>query len=389
MNNKIFHIDMDSFFASVEIALNPKYKNLPIAVGGRKAHGVISSANYIARSYGVKSAMKIYEAKKICPMLLVLECNMDKYIDYSYKVTQLLRNLKVKLQKASIDEWYIDLSNSKYEQWLEIEFSSYIKNLIFKKTNLVCSIGNSFTLFLAKTATNLSKPNGFLTLDKNNYLDYIKKIRIEKIVGVGPSTFNILKNEFNIEFVEDVLNFKNDLLIRKKLGIFWSKLKFNLNGIETSIIDENYFKKNISRSNTIKNIFSFYEIKEIIKNMIIDLNNRLKNEKMMFLNINLKIRFYNYSYKNKSIYFENYQNVINFSDITNMFENLIDENKYSLINNICITCFDLIENNKNFEQTELFKSIQKNEYQTKIDLIKQEVNQKFNKKIIFTLNEKN
>lgn len=386
MENTIFHIDMDCYFASVEIKENKEYENKPIAVGGRFYSGVVSSANYIARKQGVRSAMALFEAKKICPELVIVDCNMDKYIEISYQIDAFLSSIVKKIEKGSIDEWYIDVSGSKFENWNEFEFGSYIKHEIYKKFQLKCSIGNSFTTFLAKMATDLCKPDGFLTLNKNNFKKYIYDLDIDNVVGIGINLSKILKNEFNIYKIKDIVNVKNEFFIKKRIGVNWSKLKFNVMGINVDKINPHYLRKNLGRSYSIKNYTDYQEFYCLIANICKDINLNLTKNNFMFKNLNMKLKLKDNKHLSKTTFYQNYIEQFNFVDAIDMFEKMTDKSFYSEILNIAITANDLIKKQDFKKQLSFFD---KKENINQIDFIKNKINNHFNKEVVVLLSQKN
>lgn len=387
MINKIFHVDMDCYFASVEMSLNPKLKNIPMCVGGRNMHGVVSSANYIARKLGVKSAMNLYEAKNICPNLTIVDAKHNLYEEISDKIHLALSKYIKKIERASIDEWYIDVTDSVYEQWQEIEFATFIKNLIYKEFNLNCSVGNSFTLFLAKTATDLCKPNGFLTLDANNYYSYLQKIELKDICGIGKSTLKILNEQFNIFTVDDILNAKNELIIKEKLGIMWSKLKFSLQGIETNYVNPVSRRKNLGRSYSVKGFSNFDEAYILIKEIIDSINSSLSRFDFLFKTINMKITMKDKDYISKSLKYTKYVDKTNFSDVLKLFEEYVKKEEYNNIKNISITTSNLIYRKDLIEENSLFdnETLKNLSVQEKIA---NKVNSKLNKNLVYLLSNK-
>lgn len=385
MNNKIFHIDMDCYFASVEMLLNPSLANVPMAVGGRFHHGVVSSANYIARKRGVKSAMPLYTAKRICPELQIVDSHMETYIQISEEIDEFLNSILKRVEKGSIDEWYIDVSDSEFENWDEFEFAAYIKKSILNKFKLKCSIGNSFTIFLAKTATDLCKPDGFLTLNKNNFYSYLSKVKLEDIVGIGASTVKVLKEEFNIKSVNDILYYKNDIQVKKRLGIAWSKLKFNVQGIETNFVNPNYKRKNLGRSYTIKNYTEYLEFYKLINLMCKNINGNLQRNDYLFKNVNLKIKYKDDTHFSKSLFYETHIDEINFIEVLNLFEQHIQKSTYSNILNLSITANDLVDKNDFKHQLTIF-DVNKQQI-NKLETIMNKVNQRFDKKIVYLLSE--
>ncbi|BAC43940.1 DNA polymerase IV [Malacoplasma penetrans] len=377
MKNKIFHIDMDSFFASVELAERPEYEKLPLAVG----HLVIASANYVARGLGVKSAMNIVDAKKICPQLTIIYPNKNKYTSMSDKIYSFLSSLSKNIETGSIDEWYLDVSNTQYENWKEIEFASLVKNSIKQKFNLNCTVGNSFTPFLAKMATNLAKPDGFLTLTKDNFKSYIYDLHISKIIGIGPSLTRQLI-ELNLHYIKDIANVKNDYLIRKKIGLHWSKLRMNVLGIICDPINPDYKRKNLGRSQSIRNYSEYQEFLKLIKELTDDINSGLKYQDFMFKSVNIKIRYSDGDSATKSFNFVNFQNQIPLHVVVDLFEQISDFSKYDQVINLSITANNIMENDNN-EQLTIFDSpTQKISTESKLEKIRKQVNKTLNKKII-------
>lgn len=378
MENKIFHIDMDSFFPSVEAADNPIYNTIPMVVG----HQVVASANYEARKLGIKAAMNLTDAKKIYPQLTIVYPNKEKYLSMSHKIFSFLFSLSKNIESGSIDEWYLDVSNTKYENLDEVEFASFIKESIKQKFNLKCTIGNSFTPFLAKMATNLSKPDGFLTLDKNNFKNYIYDLPVSKMVGIGPSMAKELIN-LNLHYIKDIANTTNDYLIRKKLGIYWSKIKMNVAGIVCDPINPNYKRKNLGRSQSIRNFSEYQEFIKLISELTNDINHNLKYDDFIFKSLNMKIKYSNGDTATKSHNFDNFQNKISLHILINLFEQISDVNRYKEIINLSITANNLKENDNN-EQLTIFDSpTQKLSLENNLEKIRKIVNKTLNKKIIY------
>ncbi|MDE5767260.1 MAG: DNA polymerase IV [Malacoplasma sp.] len=377
MENKIFHIDMDSFFPSVEALYNPTFLTIPMVVG----HRVVSSANYISRQLGIKSGMPLLEAKKNCKNLVIVPPDKNKYSKISHKIEKFLKSLIKNMETGSIDEWYLDVSDSKFENWQEIEFASYIKNSIKNKFNLNCTVGNSFTKFLAKMATNLCKPDGFLTLNKKNFKNYIYDLPVKKIIGIGPSTASVFK-EMKINLIKDIALLEDDYLIRKKIGISWSKIKMNVLGIACEVINPNFQSKNVSRSQSIRNFTEYLEFLKLIEELIRDINFHLKQKNYTYISFNLKLKLKNDLIINKFHKFEKFVSKVPLNIALRLFEQSISPNYYSEIINVSITVNNLTTNENNYQQSIFDLENSKEIVETDLEKIKKEINKKFNKKII-------
>ena len=191
---KIIHIDMDCFFAAVEIRDNPHLIGSPVAVGGAKnRRGVISTCNYEARKYGVHSAMPTYTALQKCPALVILPVNMQKYIQVSKNIHNILKNYTDVIEPLSLDEAFLDVSNTtKYSGSASLT-AEHIRQEIYNKEKITASAGISVNKFLAKIASDWNKPNGQFVITPKNIDKFVNTLKIEKIHGVGKVTTQKLK----------------------------------------------------------------------------------------------------------------------------------------------------------------------------------------------------
>lgn len=181
---KIIHIDMDAFFASVEQRDKPELRGKPIAVGFDGPRGVVSTASYEARKYGVHSAMSIYKAKKLCPQLVIVQSNHEHYKNVSLEIHKIFAKYTDLIEPLSIDEAFLDVTVGKTNLSAE-ETALAIKNEIREKLNLTASAGVSYNKFLAKIASDYNKPDGMFVISEEQALDFIANLPIEKFWGVG------------------------------------------------------------------------------------------------------------------------------------------------------------------------------------------------------------
>lgn len=188
MMRKIIHIDMDAFFASVEQKDNPELLGKPIAVGFDGPRGVVSTASYEARTYGVHSAMSIAQAKKRCPELIVVASHYDRYKEVSQQIHQIFHEYTDLVEPISLDEAFLDVTENKHNIPLAVDVAKEIKQKIFSKTGLTASAGISYNKLLAKIASDMRKPNGLFTVHPERALEFIGQLPIEKLWGIGPKT---------------------------------------------------------------------------------------------------------------------------------------------------------------------------------------------------------
>jgi len=185
---KIIHIDMDAFFASVEQRDNPELRGKPIAVGFDGPRGVVSTASYEARPYGVHSAMSMAQAKRRCPQLIVVPTHFEKYKEVSQQIHAVFHEYTDLVEPISLDEAFLDVTDNKKGIELAVDIAKEIKQKILERTSLTASAGVSFNKLLAKIASDMRKPNGIFTVHPDRALDFIGSLPVEKLWGVGPKT---------------------------------------------------------------------------------------------------------------------------------------------------------------------------------------------------------
>ena len=187
---KIIHIDMDAFFASVEQRDNPELRGKPIAVGFDGPRGVVSTASYEARPYGVRSAMSMAQAKRRCPQLIVVPTHFEKYKEVSQQIHAVFHEYTDLVEPISLDEAFLDVTDNKKGIELAVDIAKEIKQKILERTSLTASAGISFNKLLAKIASDMRKPNGIFTVHPDRAIDFIGSLPVEKLWGVGPKTAN-------------------------------------------------------------------------------------------------------------------------------------------------------------------------------------------------------
>ena len=181
---------MDAFFASGEQRDNPELRGKPIAVGFDGPRGVVSTASYDARPYGVHSAMSMAQAKRRCPQLIVVPTHFEKYKEVSQQIHAVFHEYTDLVEPISLDEAFLDVTDNKKGIELAVDIAKEIKQKILERTSLTASAGISFNKLLAKIASDMRKPNGIFTVHPDRALDFIGSLPVEKLWGVGPKTAN-------------------------------------------------------------------------------------------------------------------------------------------------------------------------------------------------------
>lgn len=313
MEKIYLHYDMDAFFAAVEQRDNPKLRGKAIAVG----HGIITTASYEARKYGVKSAMSAIMAKKLCPHLIFVSVDKNKYSIVGKKIQRLVKKVFKKYEFMSIDEGYIDITeyikNSEYENNIE-KFINRFKKYIYKNVNLTCSVGIGFDKISAKIASDIDKPNGhFVFENREKFLDYIFDKKISIIPGIGKKTIEYLKL-FNITKICDLYKVEKEKLV-KYFGDNRGEYIYEvIRGKYTSEIDNSVKKQSYGHEITFnQSMNDIFEMEDELKKQAIKLSKRLKDKEEFAKTITLKIRYSNFTTYTKS-------KTINFS--TNKWEEI-------------------------------------------------------------------
>lgn len=248
----ILHVDLDAFFPSVEVREHPELKGKPVVVGadpkGGTGRGVVSSASYEARKFGIRSAMPISKAWRLCPECVYLRPHFDLYVPASNSIMNILRSHADKFEQGGIDEAYLDIS-SKVKNFDEAtEFAKRLMEEVLEKERLTCSIGVGPNKLIAKIDSDYRKPYGLTVVKEEDVKDFLFPLEVRKIPGVGRKTESVLK-ELNINTISDLSSAKPEILARL-FGVWGTRLHDCANGIDSSEVVEEYETKSIGRDTT-------------------------------------------------------------------------------------------------------------------------------------------
>lgn len=292
MKRVILHIDMNAYFASVAQNANPDLANKPVAVGGTSSRSIITTASYEARKFGVKSAMPVYMAKKLCPKLIIVAPDFRLYEKYTHDFVEIIKKYGKKIELASIDECYVDISEEISRQKSKIAYIKHIQNEIYTQLNLKCSIGVAPNKFLAKMASDMKKPMGITILSKENMIEKMYPLPINSMYGVGKKTA-LLLNDLGIITIGDFANYSNKFLLEKKLGKFYYVLSQWVNGEDDSeVTTEEIDLKSVGNSTTLIHDTNDYdEIKLVLEELSRKVSKRAESENLFGTRISITIRF--------------------------------------------------------------------------------------------------
>lgn len=246
----ILHVDLDAFFPSVEVREHPELNGKPVVVGadpkGGTGRGVVSSASYEARKFGIRSAMPISRAWKLCPDCVYLRPHFDLYIPASNSIMKILKSHADKFEQGGIDEAYLDISSKVGDFDEAEEFAKRLMEEVLERERLTCSIGIGPNKLVAKIASDYKKPYG-LTVVKD-VKAFLFPMAVRKIPGVGPKTEKALTG-LNITTISDLASVKPEILTRL-FGVWGTRLHDFANGIDDSEVIEEYGTKSIGRDTT-------------------------------------------------------------------------------------------------------------------------------------------
>ena len=297
----IFHIDLNAFFASCEIARNPKLKNKPVVIGGSVKRGVISTASYEARKYGIHSAMPVFQAQQRCKDLIILPGDMRYYQEVSKSFFNIIHKYTSKYEVASIDECYIDVTDIILYYENIIELAKTIQEDVHNQLHIGCSIGIANNRFLAKMGSDLKKPNGITVLTKENIPYFLWPLPVGQMHGIGKKTTKRLNDE-GILTIGDFAKKENYTAIKKLLGknalIYYNRA----HGLDVRKVDlAKHSLQSIGKSSTLReNTDNVDEIKESLRRLSEAVALRAQNKGMVSNQISLTIKYDLQSVVNRS-----------------------------------------------------------------------------------------
>lgn len=285
----IAHVDMDCFYASVELLDKPYLFNKPVAVGGSEKGGVLTTCNYVARQFGVRSAMSGIEAKRRCPKLIFLPLNFHKYREMSARVKRIIANEFAVYAMASIDEAYVELNDDPVLARAQAE---NLKYRIQKETGLNCSIGVAPNKMLAKIASDYKKPDAFFFIADNGVEKFMATLPVSKVPGIGPKTQEALAAK-GILTCGDVQFYGEDYCI-KYFGPQWGhEIHQKCLGIGSQRIQSDRERKSLSMERTFSAPkMTFDELKPLLEGMKSSLEERLRSkEQGSFQKVFVRLKF--------------------------------------------------------------------------------------------------
>ncbi len=288
-SNLIAHFDLDSFFVSVEFIRDPSLKGKPVIVGGSRERGIVTTCSYEARIFGIHSAMPMATAMRLCPQAIVVKGTYAEYGKYSRWVTQIIASKAPLFEKASIDEFYIDLTGMD-KFFNPLQWTIDLRELIIKETGLPISFGIAKNKMIAKMATNEAKPNGFLQVPLGKEKEFLASLELNKIPGVGEQTNQVLQYH-GFKFIRDIHGSTPEKL-EKILGNWGIDLWHRAQGTHQSTISAYRESKSISTENTFEeNITDLNKLMSEIVRMTEKIAFELRKEEKVAGCVTVKLRY--------------------------------------------------------------------------------------------------
>lgn len=296
---KIIHVDMDAFYASVEQLDHPELRGKPIAVGGGGPRGVISAASYEARKFGVKSAMAGALAIKLCPELIFVRANFERYTEVSKQVRKIFFEFTDLVEPLSLDEAYLDVTENKKGNPSATLIAQEIRQRIFDTTGLTASAGISINKFIAKVASDYNKPNGQKTVNPEEVLDFLEALDIRKFYGIGKVTAEKMYQK-GIFTGKDLKSKSLEYLDTHfgKSGRYYYHI---VRGIQHSEVKPNRIRKSLAAERTFsQNLSSEIFMLEKLEHIAEEVSRRLKKSKVAGKTVTLKIKYSDFTLQTRS-----------------------------------------------------------------------------------------
>ncbi len=291
----IIHIDMDAFFASVEQRDDPKLRGRPVIVGGMGQRGVVSTASYEAREYGVHSAQPMSKARALCPDGIFLPVDREKYEEVARRMRRIMAEFSPRVEHLSLDEAFLDVSHTDGG----IAEGAALKRAIKRKTDLTASVGVSYNKFLAKLGSDWDKPDGFVVFTHNRAQEILPQLPVGEIWGIGPKTEAKLNEKgiftvgqlrkIDYEILESIFGSRADHISQLAWGR--DSRRVEPQGKPKSLGTETTFGRDIEQKE---------RLQEVLVKFAAKIDRRLADRNLRYATVTVKIRYEDFTTKTKS-----------------------------------------------------------------------------------------
>lgn len=296
----IIHVDMDAFYASVEILDNPQLRGKPVVVGGTSDRSVVSAASYEARKYGIHSAMATVKARKLCPRAIFLPVRMDRYREVSRQIMAIFHRFTPLVEPISLDEAFLDVTGSTGLFGPAPVIAAEIRKLITGETGLTASAGVATSKLVAKIASDLRKPDGLTVVEAGREREFLAGLPIDKLWGAGGKTMESLAL-LNVRSIGDLATLSPDILTRR-FGRHGLHLHLAANGIDDRPVVPVREAKSIGHEETFdEDLVDLTVIRRELLALATKVGERLRRHDLQGHTITIKIKFYDFSTVSRSL----------------------------------------------------------------------------------------
>jgi len=289
---KIIHIDMDAFYASVELRERPELKDLPVVIASHHPRAVVAAASYPARVYGLRSAMSMGQARKLCPQVIVIEPDFAKYRQVSAQIHQIFQQYTSLIEPLSLDEAFLDVTENLQQIPSATEVAMRIREDIFQATGLTASAGVAPNKFLAKIASDWHKPNGICVIKPSQVQGFIQNLPLKKIPGVGKVTQEKLSS-LNLNTLGDLQQIDEALLIQH-FGKYGRRLFLYAQGIDERPVEVERERQQISKETTFDDDLYLSECRPYWEPLLVQVWQSLQKKQLSARGVTVKLKLKNF-----------------------------------------------------------------------------------------------
>ena len=372
----ILHIDMDAFFASIEQRDNPELQGKPVIVGGKVGRGVVSTASYEARKFGVHSAMPMAEAVRRCPDGIYLPVNMAKYRMVSEQIMCIFRRYTPDVEAVSLDEAFLDVTSSQKLFGSAESIGREIKRNIYDELQLTASVGLAYNKFLAKLASDMDKPDGFYSITSEELQTKVWPLPISRMMGVGKKTAELL-TKINVHTIGDLATMDVGLL-EHLLGKPGVQMHEVANGIDHRSVESVREAKSFGRETTFPtNISDQYMLETVLFTLVDDVCHSLRTHGVKGRTVSIKIRYPDFKSITRAITLEQYTS--SFEPIYDVVKALMEQyyKDGTPVRLIGVTVSNLKAETAIVEQQDLFANKKSVEKLNTLDRVLDNINEKY------------
>lgn len=289
---KIIHIDMDAFYASVELREQPELRHLPVVISSHHPRAVIAAASYPAREFGLHSAMSMSQAKKLCPQVVIIEPNFEKYRTVSAQIHSIFQQYTLLIEPLSLDEAYLDVTENLKQIASATEVAMHIREDIFRLTGLTASAGVAPNKFLAKIASDWNKPNGLCVIKPSQVANFIQDLPLKKIPGVGKVTQEKLQ-QLQLHTLGDLQKIEEAILVHH-FGKYGQQLYLYAQGIDHRPVQAERARQQISKETTFDSDFTLAQCQPYWQGLAEKVWQSLEKKQLNARGVNVKLKLKNF-----------------------------------------------------------------------------------------------